>query len=427
MKKQMFVGLLMVLLLSVAVRARAEEAFELDTTAVVTGMSVSWQQGYTPSIEGNTMTLYLPIRSEQSRGYITGVLLHDGLSVTPFSARQSKANAQKQNGVYPLKLALSLLSERRNGDYPIIIRVTGQDADGQALLTDIPLTISIRNALPPQQAHRPSISVVSADFTAGEECLLTLSLSNPATCITMENLLLTVSEARGDILPSGSNRLSLPRLLSGESQVIEIPLTVLPTAAIGLHTLTLELSYTALDEPMIWSECFTLPVTQPMRLSYGDLGLSSQLLQGELATMTLPIMNLGRAELVNVFVFLTLPGIVQRQAVLLGAIAPGETKQARLTFTPGKDILGDLSGTVTISAEDAWGNTTSLSFPVTTTIEAPPVAVNTATAYAEEASQKSIFWLPWALGGLCLLLLLAMMIQGARWRRKICLLEEEKL
>ena len=86
MKKQMFVGLLMVLLLSVAVRARAEEAFELDTTAVVTGMSVSWQQGYTPSIEGNTMTLYLPIRSEQSRGYITGVLLHDGLSVTPFSA-----------------------------------------------------------------------------------------------------------------------------------------------------------------------------------------------------------------------------------------------------------------------------------------------------------------------------------------------------
>ena len=56
-----------------------------------------------------------------------------------------------------------------------------------------------------------------------------------------------------------------------------------------------------------------------------------------MATLTVPVMNTGCPELSNVMATLTLPGITETQSVLVGTLASGETKSAKLTFISGTD------------------------------------------------------------------------------------------
>ena len=146
-------------------------------------------------------------------------------------------------------------------------------------------------------------------------------------------------------------------------------------------------------------------------------------MQGAVAHVALPVMNLGRADIVNTMVQLTLPGVADRQTVLVGTVTPGGTGRAELTFVPGPDVLGRVEGTLHVSCEDAWGNTAEREIPVSLTVEEPAEDILAAVPDAEPAPG----WLPWALGGLCAALCAALVLQGMHLRRRIHRIEEERL
>ncbi|MBR4443446.1 MAG: hypothetical protein IKS52_09280, partial [Clostridia bacterium] len=175
-----------------------------------------------------------------------------------------------------------------------------------------------------------------------------------------------------------------------------------------------------------WEETFTLPVSQEVRLEQGGVQAPPSVIQGDAAAFALPLMNLGRGELRNVVASLSLPGVVERQSVLVGAIAPGETKQAKISVTPGKDILGEVSGEISVAAEDAWGNETGFSLPISLTVEAAPEAKKEAETAADLVKEMVPGYV-WPLAGACLTLLIALIVQGALLRGKIRRMEEEKL
>lgn len=52
-------------------------------------------------------------------------------------------------------------------------------------------------------------------------------------------------------------------------------------------------------------------------------------------------------------------------------VLPGETKEARLSFTPKAESVGIYSGTVTITCEDVYGNSFSQTLDVTLEVEEP--------------------------------------------------------
>ena len=169
-----------------------------------------------------------------------------------------------------------------------------------------------------------------------------------------------------------------------------------------------------------------LPVNQEIRLEHGGVQLATTILQSEMATLTVPVMNMGRSELSNVMATLSLPGITERQSVLMGTLAPGETKSAKLTFIPGTDDLGLHQGTLTITGEDAYGNTASMIVQVETTVE-EPVVVAASSEGSQEDETQTFPWLVIALGAGCGVLLLVCIIQGAVLRKKIRKLEEDRL
>ena len=407
--------------------AVAEESFILNEQATISGMEHTWLQGYEPTVDGDRISICLPLTSELASDKITATLVLDDESTSPLrKQRLSESFYRNEQKIYPVRFRLRLLSDYENGDYAGRIHVEGTDKDGNPLSGDFPIVLHLRGGRASSETLRPCFSQVSAPLNVGEDGSLNVVITNPCRYAEMTDLLLSVSDPSGDILPAGSGVTALENLAPGQSLTATVSLSVLPSAKVQPHSVTLSLSFTALDQSCEWSEDFTLPVNQEIRLEHGGVQLPTTVLQKDTTTLTLPLMNLGRADIRNAMAALTLPGIADEQIVLVGTIAPGETKEAKISFTPGNAILGEVTGTIAVSGEDDWGNRTSFTLPVALTVEAPMedvLAINSAT----QALPAQLPWLPYALSLCCVALVLALILQGILLRSKVRKLEEERL
>ena len=405
-------------------RAGEAAAFSIDTRRVLPGMKRSYLQGYQPTVSRNVMTLLLPVASPSARGAVQAEIILQSEQLSPFPLQSMTAVAQRpEDGVWPLRFTLRLHEDRANGDYAAVIRVTGQDEQGQTLRADLPYVFRIRDGAPSTEALLMQIDNVQADFRLGENGLLTATLTNPCQSVAFERPVLRVSDGAGDILPQSAGALYLDDLAPGESATVAFPMTVLPTASVSPHILTLTLSWTALGQEVAQSESYTLPVTEELKLEQGGLKLPASVVAGDSVSLSLPLMNMSRTDLINVTATLSLPGIVDRQSVLVGTITPGETKTAQLAITPGRGVSGEFTGTLDVAGTDRDGNAVAFSLPVALDVE-PPAPVIPADAPPEEAKPPLLLYL---LAGGCAALLILCVVQSVVLRGKIRRLEEERL
>ena len=421
MKKTICIFLTMLLVLSMSVTALAAE-FEIDQNTKIDGMSRTWYQGYAPSISYHKMSLCLPIRAESCVGDITVSLALDDPNVFVLSAEPKEVIVSPKDGIYPVKLVLPLEQYRRNGDYPATITLKGTDEAGKEIVETMPYVIRIRDGYGSHETMEPVISDVVGNLDVGTDGSLSLTISNPTTTQSIMDGEITVTDSTGDILMSGSNRFSVLEILPGKSETVTIPMTVKGNASISQHTLEVKLSYSCLGKSAEWTESFTVPVTQAIRLEQGGVQLPTAI-AGELGNMTLPLMNMGKGELRNVLVKLEMDGVLDAQSVLVGTMAAGETKQAKLTFTPKLNSVGTHSGTVIITCEDAYGNTFSQTLDVTLTVDEPIPEVE----LQQEEEKEKMSPVTIMLIILCVALVAGLVVQGTILTKKIHNLEEERL
>lgn len=361
--------LIMLLVLSMSVTAFAAE-FEIDQHSTMDGMSQSWYQGYEPTISYHTMTLCLPIRAESYTGDITVSIALDDPNVFLLTSDPKAVTVSPRDGIYPVKLTLALERYRRNGDFPATITIKGNDEAGKEIVETIPYVIRIRDGYGSHETMEPVISDMVGDLNVGSDGSLSLTITNLTTTQSIMDGEITVTDSSGDILMSGSNRVQINEILPGKSEKVTIPMTIKGNATISAHTLEVKFSYKVLGKDAEWTESFTVPVTQAIRLEQGGVQIPTAI-AGELSNMTLPLMNMGKGELQNVLVKLEMDGVLDAQSVLVGTMAAGETKQAKLTFTPKFDSVGTHSGTVIITCEDAYGNTFTQTLDVALTVDEP--------------------------------------------------------
>ena len=122
-----------------------------------------------------------------------------------------------------------------------------------------------------------------------------------------------------------------------------------------------------------------------------------------------------------------MPGVTERQSVLVGTIQPGETKQAQLILSPGKDIKGDFDGELAVECTDQDGNSYSFTLPLRLTVTEPVLTVSSAAGTAEKKQEAKTPVAVWVLAGACGFLLILLLTQGTLLRRKVHMLEEAKL
>lgn len=423
MRKLRLFFTLSLLILALSCSASAAD-FELDDKTAIPGMDGrSWYQGYTPCVRYGNFAICLPLRSEKASGEIAASIALEDPDLLLFRSQPGTIRISQKDGLYPVVLNIPLSPNRRNGDYAVKILISGQTENGKPVTEAFPYVIRIRDGHSNSEALVP-IMEISGKLNVGEDCILNLTIQNPTTSLSMTDCVLTLTDASGEILMSGSNRMALPEILPGQTAEIEVPVTVKGNAAVEPHGLSLKLTYQVLGEDKTWEESITYPVNQEIRLEQGGITMPSSAIQGELTTLSVPLMNMGKGDICNAMVTLEIPDLIQRQSVLVGTIEPGATGQAKLTFAPAKDALGDYSGMVTISCEDRYGNSQQRQIPVEITIEAAKPAED---AIMEETKAASPGWLLPAVCILCVLLLAGILLQGMLLRAKLHRLEEERL
>ena len=389
-------------------------AAEVDQFAVLSGMGKSWYQGYEPTVKNNTMTIYLPIQSELEGTVTVSIALTDP-KVYLLTSQPKSVTVSKKDGIYPVKLTLSLQKDRRNGDYPAVITLKS----GEKTET-LPYTIRIRDGRGSHETLTPMISDVTGNLDVGTNGSLDLTINNPTSTLSLMDGVLTVTDPTGEVVMDGSDRFPIPEILPGKAVTVSVPMTVLGNADIRVHTLNLKLIYEVCGSEKTWEEAFTVPVTQAIRLEHGEVQLPPAI-AGELGNLTLPLMNMGKGELSNVLVKLE-TSAANSQSVLVGTITPGESKQAQLTFTAFADHVGTHSGTVTVLCEDAYGNTYEERMEVTLTVEEPLPEPTEELPEKEKIAPVTVF-----LAILTVLLIAGLIAQHLLLTAKIHKLEEDRL
>ena len=427
MKKVFSILLMAVLIAAMIPCARAEgtDDFTIDERAAFYDMSRSYLQGYEPVVSWDWLTLVIPIRSEKAVGNIQAELIVANEDISPFKPQSMSARTQRvEDGLWAVRFNLNLFSDRTNGDYPCTVRISGADADNKELTTDLPMVIHIRDGQTNTEPAQISISENASSLNVGEDGVIAVKLTNASRSIGFENLSLTLSDPSGDILPKELGTVVLGDLMPGESLDLSFPVTVLSSAKVTPHSLHFDFSGQSLGQEAKLSVSYTIPIRQEIRLEQGGLRMAESVVAGDSITATLPLMNMGKADIINAMVTISLPGITERQSVLVGTIQPGETKQAQITLTAPKDVFGSFDGTLAITGEDNDGNTVSFDLPVSLTVEeaVKTDVLDTQTAVKQKTPASVI-----VLFIVCAVLVAALIVQSILLRGKLHRLEEERL
>ena len=403
--------------------ARSEETpvFTLDRNFVIPGMAASWNQGYVPTVQDGALAIYLPVRSDTETGRIEATVSVPDASPNPFSGQNLSSSYYKgSDGVWRIALKPKLHKLFVNGDYEINVIVRGQSAE-----TVFPISFKIRNGLKSDDALKPILSGIASDLTVGEEGEIRFTLQNAGRYASFSDISVEITDPTGDILPIPTNVHALSPLTPGESAAFSIPVSVRSSASVSLHALTFLFSYTTLDENHSFQEIVPLPVEDEIRMEIGEIDLAGYVHQGDIASVTVPVMNLGRASLVNASVKLVLPGITDGRTSLIGTIESGKTASGKITFTPPKDVEGEVKGKIEISCEDTWGNQIADTRDISITVQKAKEFVSVNDESEHKAENSSVLSL--ALACLNLIFLSALFIQSARYKKRIRKLEEDRL
>ncbi len=421
MKKWM---LLMLLILPFYTAFAEEAPFLISQTEILPGMERAYGQGYEPQAEGDGMTIHLPIEVHAAVRKIQVSLVPEDERLSPFAHQNMGASyAVPPKGPVRGKLSLSLLPGRKNGDYACKVRIEGKDAGGVLMRTEHPMVIRIRDGKESMENGTPAMAA-DAELIAGEQTALRLTVQNPNRTQYWQDMRVQVAEPTGDVLTVGKSLIPVGDIPPLGVQTADIPLSVSPKAAASLHTLTFKFSYRSLGAKETWEESLTLPTRQEMRLMQGGIDMPGSVIQGDVAALTLPLMNMGVGEVRNVLATLTLSNMKAPQSVLVGTLAAGETKTAKMSLRTQELPIGKAEGQLRVDFEDASGNKDSMTMPLALTVQEklPAVLEN-----ADRTDKKETPLIVWLLGGGCGLLFLLLIVQGVVLKRKLHLMEEDRL
>lgn len=408
---------LLVLALCVPVLADGP-AFYLAEDEILSGMgSRSWHTGYTPEEKNDTWTAYLPIAGAECEEVTVALVMADD-GVSPFKPQDMTTTARRNSeGIYPAKLSLKLFPDCQCGDYPATVLVTG---DGKT--ASFPLVVRIRQGYENRENPGVSLALGECDLTVGTEGECIILVRNGSRTLALTDCVLRISESTADLLPGASDTIPIGSLLGGEEREVAVPIAVSAGARVGYYQLHAELTYETLGGEGKWQEVLTVSVNQAMRLEHGDVTMGDSIIQGGTGGISMNLMNLGAGEVKNICMTLSLGDFVKDQTVLVGNLLPGASTVGKLSFSTAAAPVGEVEGRLTVTYEDAFGNAEAFTAPVNVTVEPPkPIPSNTAIQEAEGSPT------PWVWIGLCGLLVLALIAQGAILLGKIHKLEEDKL
>lgn len=400
------------------------DALEIDSQFIYPGMDMPYADGYVPRVEGGIVYLMLPLLAHRQ---ISGNRIQASLELGNSSAFVA-ASYQKdfylsqflpENGslsreLFLVEFPVELSTERSNGIYPVSIHVSGYTDSGEAIAFAHTLYVTITDGVSkePVKTTAPAVSTPTAEpvvyisqctmepnpILAGEPFAMTVTLKNPLKTKSVKNLLVTVEPGDMQInLLENSNVIPVDTIGPEEEAVLQLPMQADPSIAPGKYTVQFSFSYNSSQTLNLSSKgSCVLDIRQPAELSYDGARLPANVYQGEVAVLSVNLMNTGKTPLYNCRMETKIPGLDSGGITFVGQIDPGKSALGKINLLVSKEELGQVKGKILLLYEDSFGTEYQQEAEVTTRIEEMILPTEPEEKKAEK--ENSLWWLFGLLG-----------------------------
>ncbi|MBQ7101344.1 MAG: hypothetical protein IJN81_06900, partial [Clostridia bacterium] len=219
---------------------------------------------------------------------------------------------------------------------------------------------------------------------------ITIKNTNPKRAVS--NIKLSLADESGEIKPDSMGTKYVSAIAAGGVYTWTVKLTAANTAAANEHKLNLSMEYE--DEnhsPYSASDTLLVQVRQTASLGYSGAQLPAKVVQGNVTTVSLSLMNTGKSTLYNCMFEFNVEGLNGGGSTFIGTINSGESGTGNANLRVSEEFLGEVKGTLTISYEDDYGEKYTKTVDVSTIIEEK--AEFSDTLNEEEEKQNNLWWL----------------------------------
>lgn len=247
-------------------------------------------------------------------------------------------------------------------------------------------------------ASQPRLMVTSyklsqASVTPDSKATLEITMKNYSNTKALKNIKLSIADETGEIKTEGMPTAYVDHIYAGSTYTWKLNLTASKTAAIGEHILAFSAefedkyynAYSANDN-------IAVTVTQSPSLDFDGVQLPVKATQGDTQTVTVKLMNTGKANLRNCKVDFAVEGFESAGTLFIGEIPAGESKDGSTNLRVSTDVLGEVKGKATVSYEDELGEVYTKDVEVSSLIE-EKVEVAQTEEEEEPKSKYPMWWL----------------------------------
>ncbi len=429
--------------------AVAPTALMIDTVHRFGDMSSAYQDGYQPKVEGSTVSFVLPLFTSAP---LQEDLVHAALDLGPngpqafvaasyekdFSLQEvAPSESTEQLPRYLVAFSVQLLSNRTNGVYPVTVHVSARSKNGESVTLDYTVFVTIVDGKSAEEISTPEptpepltpepvvylskTQVNPQNVVAGEPFTVTVTLQNSLKTKSVQNMLVTVDT--GDLpvqLLEDSNVIPVAKIPAGGQKQLTLHFLAEPTLAEGRHTLKLHFQYNSSKALGLSADGICkFTARQPAKLTFDGAQLPVKVYQDDTVTVTTNLMNTGKGTLYNCKVDYQIEGLSAGGSAFVGELPAGEQKPASGNLRVSHDLLGEISGTILVQYEDAYGQSYQQTAEVTSFIEERPPLAKPEDEKKEKSSVSGWLWLLGGIAlGLCGSLTLVWFVRDRRQRRE---------
>lgn len=235
-------------------------------------------------------------------------------------------------------------------------------------------SVQIGQCVDKDQTTSPNLLVRSSSYgegtvTAGEEFVLSLGIYATDAGEDLKDVIVSLTLPENVSLSSGSLSNYMGTLPAGTTRTVTFP--ILPasgfTGTVANITVNLTGTGSISGKAVTGTTAISVPISQPDRFEVGEMKAPSSIVLGETASVSLSYVNKGKNAVSNLEARLSGTNLGAGGYQYLGNLNAGTEGSVDFDLSP--DSAGAVSGTITLSYEDASGETRTITKEFSTTAE----------------------------------------------------------
>ena len=301
---------------------------------------------------------------------------------------------------YTWELTVKAIDKATDGNHAVTVSAEYETESGGSGSSSDTLNISIKGKTEEETKENnssPRLMVTGYEIENGflspdGSASLKITIRNTNAEKAVSNIKLSIADESGEIKPDGMGTKYVFAISAGGVYTWCVKLTAANTAAANEHRLNLSMEYE--DEnhsPYSASDTLLVQVRQTTSLDYSGAQLPAKVVQGNVTTVSLTLMNTGKSTLYNCMFEFDVEGLIGGGSTFIGTINSGESAAGNANLRVSEEILGEVKGALTISYEDDYGEKYTETLDVKTVIEEKAELIDTSDD--EEEKKNGLWWM----------------------------------